>query len=93
MAEAAFKPPIFKGTDTNASLVWREYKEEMENYLMAAGLSDADGERKVAVLLYGMGPKYRKIFKSFTFENVAAKKDYYTVTGKFDNQLNHKNYI
>ena len=90
MAEAAFKPPAFKGTDTNASSVWREYKEEMDNYLMAAGLSEADGERKVAILLYGMGPKYRKVFKSLTFENDAAKKNYDIVTTKFDNHFEPK---
>ena len=61
MAEAAFRPPLFKATDANACESWKEYKEDMNNYLVAAGLSDASGERKVAILLYGLGSKYRKI--------------------------------
>ena len=74
LAEAAFRPPIFKASDTNACSTWKDYKEDMDNYLVAAGLNDAAGERKVAILLYGLGSKYRKIFSSFTFANDDEKK-------------------
>lgn len=90
MAEAAFRPPQFKATDVNACEAWREFKDEMDNYFMAAGLNDAEGERKVAILLYGLGAKYRKIFNSLTFNNVDDKKNYARVLAKFDEHFEPK---
>ena len=57
MAEAAFRPPVFRATETNACQVWREFKEDMDNYIIAAGLEKADGQRKVGILLYSMGTR------------------------------------
>ena len=51
MAEAAFRPPQFKAIDANACESWKEYKEDMNNYLLAAGLDGTPGGRKVAILL------------------------------------------
>ena len=90
MAEAAFRPPLFKATDANVCESWKEYKEDMNNYLVAAGLSDASGERKVAILLYGLGSKYRKIFNSFRFDPLETKNNYDIVIEKFDKHFEPK---
>ena len=90
MAEAAFRPPSFTGNDANASQAWKEFKEDMANYMIAAGLKDADGERKVAILLYGLGSKYRRVYNNFQFAEVAHKTDYNRVVGKFDNHFEPK---
>ena len=65
----------------------------MDNYFMAAGLHDADGERKVAILLYGLGTKYRKIFNTLIFANADDKKEYAQVLEKFDEHFEPKKII
>ena len=62
----------------------------MENYIIAAGPEKADGPRKVSILLYSMGTRYRKIFASFTFAEDNDRKDYDKVTKKFDEYFEPK---
>ena len=56
MAAGAFIPPKFTPL-TDIPTAWRFYKDDMDLYFLAAGLHNATGERKVAILLYGMGAK------------------------------------
>ena len=83
MAASAFPPPKFK-PDGNTSVSWRKFKDELANYFIAADLSAASGERKIAILLYSMGTTYQGIFSTFTFADANAKKNYNTVLSKFD---------
>ena len=62
----------------------------MDNYIIAAGPEKADGPRKVSILLYSMGTRYRKIFASFTFAEDNDRKDYDKVTKKFDEYFEPK---
>ncbi len=88
MAEAAFRPPSFKDTD-NPSQAWRDYKEDLDMYILAAGLEEAGEERKVAMLLYGLTQKHRKIYQSFGL-TTEQKKVYKTVVAKFDEHFEPK---
>ena len=83
MAEG-FAPPKFSGDDTNSCESWMQYKEDLDTYLYATDLISKPGKRKVAVLLYGMGSKYKKIFKTFTFDRPEDKENFNTVIRKFD---------
>ena len=90
MAEAAFRPPVFKLSEgDNPCPIWRDYKDEIETYLLAAGLDDAGDERKIAILLYGLGQKYRKIFNSLDMTDV-QRKVFKTVLEKFDSHFEPK---
>ena len=84
--------PVFRATeaDTCACQVWREFRDDMDNYIIAAGPEKADGPRKVSILLYSMGTRYRKIFASFTFAEDNDRKDYDKVTKKFDEYFEPK---
>jgi len=93
MADAAFKPPSFVANDVNACLAWRDFKEDMKNYLVAAGLKEASGERKVAILLYGLGSRYRRVFDNFIFAENEKKDSYDDVTKKFDTHFEPKQVI
>ncbi len=88
MADAAFRPPSCKDTD-NPSQAWRDYKEDLDMYILAAGLEKAAEERKVAMLLYGLAQKHRKIYQSFGLTN-DEKKVYKTVIAKFDEHFEPK---
>ena len=83
MAEG-FAPPKFSGDDTNSCESWMQYKEDLDTYLYATDLISKPGKRKVAVLLYGMGSKYKKIFNTFTFDRPEDKENFNTVIRKFD---------
>lgn len=85
-----FAPPAFKCSEDSAPTAWREYKEDLDNYLMASGLTTVADERKIAILLYGMGTRYRSIFSTFTFANVDDKKSYTAVIAKFDEHFEPK---
>jgi hypothetical protein len=88
MAEG-FKPPTFRATDVNACSAWREFKEDIDNYFLAADLSEESEERKVAILLYGMGAKYRQVFKTFTLSD-DNKKKWAPVVKEFDEYFEPK---
>ena len=90
MAEAAFSPPMFNSNADNLCQGWRDFQDDMSNYLLAAGLSHADGERKVAILLYGLGTRYRKIFRQFVFTEADHKKDYARVCARFNEHFEPK---
>ena len=89
MAEAAFRPPQFSPKETNACEVWRSFKEDLNVYFEAADLAEAAGARKVAILLYCMGSKYRKVNENFTMTE-DQKKDYNYVVGQFDQYFEPK---
>jgi len=90
MAGVAFVPPKFVPTEKNVCAAWRSFKEELENYFIAADLSGVSGRRKVAILLYTMGSKYKDIFETFTFANADEKKNFNLVKEKFDNYFEPK---
>ena len=91
MAEAAFRPPTFKETD-NPNQAWKDYKEDQEMYVLAAGLHEASAQRKIAILLYGLGAKHRKIYQSFGLTE-EEKKNYDTVVSKFDGHFEPKKVV
>ncbi len=79
-------PPKFKASDSNA---WREYKEDLQTYLTAAGLQGANEPKMVAIQLYGLDTKHKKIFKTLTF-NEDHKKDVARVTATFEEHFEPK---
>ena len=90
MAAAAFAPPKFQVSEEYSSSSWRDYKQDITNYFVAAGLEQASEERKVAILLYGMGTRYRSIFTTLPFETEAKKKEFDTVLKLFDEHFEPK---
>ena len=73
MAAAAFTPPKFEPAPSdNICAQWRTYKSDFDIYLLASNLRTASGERKVAILLYGLGSRYKPVFDSFHFANDAG---------------------
>ena len=92
MATSAFTPPKFAPSEANVCASWKSYKEEVLNYFVAADLENASGARKVAILLYSMGPRYRDIFDTFSL-NAEGKKDYAQVIAKFDRYFEPKRVV
>ena len=93
MAEAAFRPPQFTSDESNASRAWKDFKEEMTIYFTAAGFTDEDtcpGKRKVAILLYAMGQRYRRVYDNFTWETEEQKHKYAEVEKQFDKYFEPK---
>ena len=76
---AEFKCPSFK----DRSGEWVTHKRDMQTFFLAAGLSDASQERKVAMLLYSLGSKYQTVFENFGLTE-EHKKVYQRVITKFD---------
>ena len=90
MAEASIPLPKFEPTETDPCTPWRAYKDDIDNYFIAAGLEKVDDVRKIAILLSGMPSKYRQTKKTFQFEDDAASKKYVNVLKEFDKHFEPK---
>lgn len=108
MATADFAPPprfTADSTDLTGER-WRSWKQRFEFFLLAKGLDQADGKRKVAVLLTCMGDEAIRLYSTFTFNPAVAadedagivaqpaedKNDLETVLRKFDGHYGCKKY-
>lgn len=62
----SFAPPKFD-VDSHGSPAtsWNRFRDELNNYFVAADLGRALDERKIAILMYCLGPEYRTIFNGF----------------------------
>ena len=68
----------------NLAAAWKLHKNDMDNFFLAAGYSDEDEKRRVAILLYSLGQQNRTVFENFVFNAPADKEKYKEVTEKFD---------
>ena len=78
----AFKPP--KEFDFRDPNTWAEWKERFLRYSICSELTEKSGAIQVNSLIYSMGADAKKIFKTFTFDNVAHKNEFDRVITKFD---------
>ena len=53
MAFSNFAPPKFAPDTTgNPGTAWRRFKDELQNYYVAAALQNCNNQRKIAILTY-----------------------------------------
>ncbi len=85
---------------------WQASKQSFQVYIIAKGLEDASGKRKVNILLHLLGPEGNKLYNTFEFRaptgadvnrGIAAdpgenKENIDTVLAKFDYHYSHKKY-
>lgn len=90
-----FKPPGPFKVDScaNISQAWRDYKQEFELYLMAAGKTEQGEEQKVAILLCCMGREHIKTYNNFTFAEDGHKKVLAQVLLKFGTHFEPKKLV
>ncbi len=88
-----FKPPCQFVVGDNAAASWRQYKQQIEVYILAADLTEASDERKVAILLHCMGPEHLKTFNTFTWENNGDESKFKKVLEKFESHFEPKKHL
>ena len=82
-------PPAFK-PEGDREYGWKQWKTSFEIYLCAKGLDDANGKRKVSLLLHFLGPDSQKLFNTFEFraaqggQEAESKDNLKDVLKKFD---------
>lgn len=64
---------------------WRRFKEQWDNYVLAADLEDASSEKQAAILLTCVGGEAYDVFRSFEFASAADRKKIDKVTQAFEN--------
>ncbi|KAL4719961.1 hypothetical protein ACJJTC_001379 [Scirpophaga incertulas] len=75
MAGAAFNLPKELSVSGDLAENWRQFRQSLEIFLLASGLTNTDSERKLAILLNVIGEHGLKIYNNFnlsnaTYENV-----------------------
>ncbi|KAL4702332.1 hypothetical protein ACJJTC_006938 [Scirpophaga incertulas] len=75
MAGAAFNLPKELSVSGDLAENWRQFRQSLEIFLLASGLTNTDSERKLAILLNVIGEDGLKIYNNFnlsnaTYENV-----------------------
>src|SRR5664279_119273 len=53
---------------------WRRFKEQWDNYVLAADLDEASSEKQAAILLTCVGGEAYDVFRSFEFASAADRK-------------------
>ena len=91
----SFKPPscFSPSKEENIASAWKDWKQQFKLYLIASQKKNVDGEEKVAMLLYSLGPQWTKVFNKFTFGDDAEKNNLEVVLTKFDNYFEPKKLI
>jgi hypothetical protein len=64
---------------------WRRFREQWDNYVLAADLEDASSEKQAAILLTCVGGEAYDVFRSFEFASAADRKKIDKVTEAFEN--------
>lgn len=82
--------PKFTVADDNLIQSWKDFKEELDFYLIATDQSEEGGKKKVALLLCAMGRDYIKVFNNLEFEEDAHKNDFDRVVAKFTDYFEPK---
>ena len=78
------KPPESLLLEGNVDENWRAFKQRFLLYVTAIGASEADGARKVALLLTVAGPQAIEIYNTFTFGAAQDRDDLDKVLKNFD---------
>ena len=89
--DCVIKPPKdFNLEAKNLSKEWRNFKQEIEIYLVASEKDDKDDKIKTSLLLNCMGKGALEIFNTFIFVPATNKDVYKEVVDKFDTYFNPK---
>lgn len=86
MATASNIPMPDKLTVTGSAVAdnWQRFKEQWDNYILAADLEDVSSEKKAAILLTCVGKEAYDVFRSFEFASAADRKKVEKVTEAFE---------
>ena len=89
----ALKPPKFYPASENLAQTWRDYKTEFHVYLEAAGKMEVVDIQKIALLLYGMGKDYIKIYENFVCAKEGDKKKFKKIITHCDSYFEPKKLV
>ena len=93
MAETGFSPPKFADDHGSSPRTWLDYKDELLNYFVAAGINDAADARKIAILKYGIGPRLRETLTTFVYVDPAKADKFADVLKALDDYFEPKKLV
>ena len=77
-------PDPLKITGSNVTDNWSRFKEQWNNYVIAADLGDATEEKRAAVFLTCIGSDAYDVFRTFEFADAASRRKIDTVVAAFE---------